>query len=97
MDKHSIKDRLMENKAVLKNNYHVSSIGLFGSYVTDEQSPGSDMDFLVEFEKGCKDSFNYMRLKFYLEDLFGTSVDLVMKDAVKERLKERIFGEVEYV
>jgi len=38
-----------------------------------------------------------MRLKYYLEDLLGREIDLVMKEAVKPRLKERIFREVEYV
>jgi len=97
MDKNEIKQRLIENKLVIKKDYHVASIGLFGSYVNDEQSLGSDIDFLVEFEKGYKDFFNYMHLKSYLEELFLMNVDVVMKEAVKERLKERIYGEVEYV
>jgi predicted nucleotidyltransferase len=37
-----------------------------------------------------------MDLKFYLEDLFSRKVDLVMKGAVKRRLKEYILGEVIY-
>jgi len=38
-----------------------------------------------------------MRLKYYLEDLLGREVDLVIREAVKPRLKERIFREGEYV
>ncbi len=38
-----------------------------------------------------------MRFKFYLEGLLGRNVDLVIKNAVKLRLRERIFSEVEYV
>jgi len=38
-----------------------------------------------------------MRLKYYLENLLGREVDLVIKEAVKPRLKERILREVEYV
>jgi predicted nucleotidyltransferase len=38
-----------------------------------------------------------MDLKFYLEDLFGRKVDLVMKDAIKRRLREPILSEVIYI
>ena len=31
-----------------------------------------------------------MRLKYYLEDILGKEVDLVIKDAVKPRLKENL-------
>lgn len=31
-----------------------------------------------------------MKLKFYLEDLFGCNVDLVIKSDLKEELKEYI-------
>lgn len=55
------------------------------------------MDLLVEFEKGHSDLFNYVRLKSYLEELLGRKVDLVSKNAVKSRLREKIFKEVRYV
>jgi predicted nucleotidyltransferase len=38
-----------------------------------------------------------VRLKYYLEELLGHHVDLVIKEAVKERLRKRIFKEVVYV
>ncbi len=34
-----------------------------------------------------------MDLKFYLEDLFGKKVDLIIKEAVKPRLKKYIYEE----
>jgi predicted nucleotidyltransferase len=34
--------------------------------------------------------------KFYLEDLFGRKVDLVMNGAIKKKLKPSILGEVVY-
>lgn len=52
---------------------------------------------LVEFEREHKDFFNYFRLKYYLEELLKRKVDLVIKEAVKPRLKEKILREVEYV
>jgi hypothetical protein len=92
-----IKSKLEENKAYIKSTYHVEEIGIFGSFVKGDLHQNSDIDVLVEFAEGCKDFFNYMRLKQYLEDLLGRKVDLVMKKAIKPRLKDRILGEVEYV
>jgi len=75
----------------------VKEIGIFGSFVKGAQKERSDIDILVEFEQGHKDFFNYMRLKYYLEDILGKKVDLVMKKAIKPMIKERILSEVEYV
>lgn len=97
MDMEEIKNRLAEQRAEIRKTFHVKKIGIFGSFVQDRQTRRSDVDILVEFEKGHKDFFNYMRLKEYLEASLGRKVDLVIKEAVKPRLKERIFNEVVYV
>ncbi len=97
MEANEIERKLEERKAYMKGVFHIREIGLFGSYIRGEQTASSDIDVLVEFEKGHKDFFNYMRLKFYLEWLLGRNVDLVIKNAVKLRLRKRIFSEVEYV
>jgi len=84
-----------KNKESIKK-FGVKKIGLFGSYVRDEQQKRSDIDILVEFEKGKKTFDNYMDLKFFLEDLFDCSVDLVIKEAIKPRLKPYILESVQY-
>jgi len=78
------------------NQFGVKKIGLFGSYVTGKNTFDSDVDVLVEFEKGKKSFDNYMDLKFFLEQLFQRNVDLVTKDSVKKTLKSQILGSVEY-
>jgi len=88
---------LEKYKEYLGSRFHVINVGLFGSFVTGENSSSSDIDILVEFKKGHKDFFNYMRLKHFLEEAFGREVDLVMKGAVKPQLRERIFRQVHYV
>jgi len=37
-----------------------------------------------------------MNLKFFLEDLFGRKADLVIADALKPQIKERVLEEVKY-
>ncbi|MGC8972039.1 MAG: nucleotidyltransferase family protein [bacterium] len=97
MDIKEIRKRLEEKKDYLKKEFHVVEIGIFGSFVRSEQTSSSDVDILIVFEKGHKNFFNYMRLKYYLEDLLGLQVDLVIKEAIKLRLRENILKEVEYV
>ena len=86
---------LLNQKAEeLKQNYSVCSIGLFGSRARNEADKESDVDILVDFVEPTFD--HYMDLKFYLENLFGGPVDLVIADTVKPRLKSVIKREVIY-
>ncbi len=97
MDIIEIKKKLEMENSYLKKNFHVNKIGIFGSFVKGKQKTKSDLDILIIFKKRHKDFFNYMRLKFYLEQKFGRKVDIVIKEAIKPRLKEKILNEVEYV
>ncbi len=87
--------QLKDNENKIKV-YHVEKIGLFGSYISGNANEESDIDILVEFSSGQKKFDNYMELKFYLEDLFGKKIDLVILEALKPRLKEKILNEVKY-
>jgi len=80
----------------LKKKYGVRRIGFFGSLVRNEQKETSDIDVLVEFEKDAKTFDNYMNLKFSLEEVFGRKVDLVISDALKPQIRERVLEEAVY-
>lgn len=67
-------------------------LGLFGSFVRGDAGPDSDLDFVVELDEKTFD--RYMDAKFFLEDLFGQRVDLVLIDRIKPGLRERILAEV---
>jgi len=95
LTKEEIHKKLLENEGRIRG-YGVKRIGLFGSYVRNEQKRKSDVDILVEFEKEKITFDNYMYLKFFLEDLFGCKVDLVILDDLKRQLKPYILREVEY-
>ncbi len=69
--------------------FHVKSLALFGSVARDEAGPQSDLDLLLEFE-GPATFDLYMGLKFYLEDLLGCRVDLVMTKALKSRMRPQV-------
>jgi hypothetical protein len=84
----------IERYSDIIKGYGVRRIGVFGSVVRGETDTDSDLDLLVEFSEKTFD--NYFGLKFFLEDLFGTKVDLVIAENIKPRLKPIIFSEVEY-
>jgi len=71
-------------------------LGIFGSYVRDEDKPGSDLDLLVEFQEPPT-LFEFIRLENELSTLLGVNVDLVMKSALKPAIGRRILEEVQSV
>jgi uncharacterized protein len=90
---HNILETLMAQRAGL-HELGVRKIGLFGSYARGEQTPDSDLDFVVVLTEGSL--FDYLAVKFFLEDLFALRVDVVEERAIKPRLRPYIFGEVIY-
>ena len=74
----------------------VRRIGLFGSFARQQQKFKSDVDFLVEFNKKKKTFDNYMDLKFFLEKQFRRKVDIVLKDSLKDSVKETLSKDITY-
>ena len=77
--------------------FGVNRIGLFGSFVRDEQGSHSDVDVLVEFWPAKKTFDNFMQLAALLERLLGRRVELVTTDALSPYIGPHILEEVEYV
>ncbi|MCD6283305.1 nucleotidyltransferase family protein [bacterium] len=88
---------LKSQKRNLKRRFGVLELALFGSYTRGEERKASDLDILVSLKPEYKTFDNYMKLKFYLEDLVGISVDLVTKDAFREELREAVLEAALYV
>lgn len=61
--------------------FGATRVGLFGSFLDDRADEASDIDLLVSF--ASPDFDNYMDMKFFLEDLFGRKVDLVIENNLK--------------
>ena len=62
---------------------------LFGSQARGEATPDSDVDVLVELEKGVG-LFQFIRIKLDLEDLLKKSVDLVSTGGLSPYIKPYI-------
>lgn len=89
-----IKHTLRQHLPALRERYHVDTLGLFGSYVRHEQRPDSDLDVLVTFTE-TPGLLTFIELENELSDLLGIKVDLVVEDALKPRIGDRVRGEVE--
>lgn len=74
--------------------FNVKSIAIFGSMARGEAV--GDSDILVVF-RGKATFKQYIRLKFFLQDLLGCSVDLVTPKALKPRLRPYVEKEAVYV
>ena len=80
----------------IQARYGVTDLMLFGSTARDEGRSDSDVDILVDFAE--PPSFDrYMDLKFFLEDLLGTRVDLGTWRNLKPRIQRRVAQEAIHV
>lgn len=52
------------------------SVALFGSVARGEETPESDLDFLVDFDAGAS-LFDLVRIEMDLTELLGRDVDVV--------------------
>ncbi len=84
-----------ENRDKIKT-FGVKKIGLFGSFVRGEQDANSDVDLLVEFERGQKTFDNFIQLSFFLEDVLKRRVELVTAESLSPYILPHIIKEVEY-
>ena len=91
-----IKGVLQKNMDILKSQYGVNTIGVFGSFSRGDERGGSDIDMLVEFSKPVG-FFKFIELEEFLGKLTGKKVDLVTKKALKPAIKNEILQEVSYV
>lgn len=90
-----IKSILQQIKPELAQNYHVQTIGLFGSVVREDFQAGSDIDIVVEFDRPV--GVEFIHLANYIENRLQHKVDLVSKNGIKERYYKAIENEIVYV
>ena len=75
----------------------VARLGLFGSFLREEQGPDSDVDVLVEFQAGLKSFDNFMGIVFLLEERLQRRVELVTTEALSPYIGPHILNAVEDV
>jgi predicted nucleotidyltransferase len=90
-----IQKTLQQQKPYLAEKFGVRIVGVFGSYVRQEQRPDSDLDILIELYRPPKISLiGLVELEEYLSQVLGVKVDLAIKTNLKKRIGARILQEV---
>ena len=70
--------------------WKVVEFSLFGSILREDFRPDSDVDVLVTFASGARVSlFDLVQMQIELESVFGRSVDVVEKDALRNPFRKR--------
>ena len=95
--KENILSVLKTHKSAL-SKYGVSNIGLFGSYLRNEQSIVSDIDLLIDFEPDKENFDNYMAVYDNFENLFrNEKVEILTKNGLSKHIGPKILNDVLYV
>jgi predicted nucleotidyltransferase len=90
-----IKQILQDQKPYLAERYGVTEIGVFGSYVRNEQRADSDIDILIELEDPPRiDLLDLVNLEYYLSDVLEMKADVAIKKNLRKRIGKRILNEV---
>jgi predicted nucleotidyltransferase len=76
--------------------YQVRRLALFGSMVSGEARPDSDVDLLVVFKPGVRVGFLRLgQMQRELAGIFNRPVDLVPQDGLKPVIRDSILGEAQ--
>ncbi len=95
MNRDDIITLLAKEKTNLSKEFKIKALGLFGSYVRNDQKSSSDIDILVDVDPSI--GLEFVTLAEKLEDLLGTHVDLVSKRAIKPSFLKHIEKDLLYV
>jgi uncharacterized protein len=88
---------IAQNKKLLRDRFHITRIGLFGSYARGEQKDYSDIDLLVEFEENTQDLYDLkLELKDFFRNEFGIETDICREKYIKPRIRNSILKETVY-
>jgi predicted nucleotidyltransferase len=95
-DLDAVKAALRAMLPELRARYGVSYLGVFGSWARGEQTPTSDLDLLVDFERPPP-GWGEIELELELERRLGLDVDLVPRRRLKPFIGARVLREVQPV
>jgi uncharacterized protein len=74
----------------IADKYGATNLRIFGSVARGDDRPDSDIDILIDQERRWS-LFDQIGMMQDLEDLLECKVDLATADALRARIKDRIF------
>ncbi len=78
---------------------HIRRLALFGSVLRADFGPDSDVDILVEFEKGFEPGFAFFKIQDELSELLSRAVELHTPNFLSRYFRDEVIktAEVQYV
>jgi len=95
-NKHDVIDLIKSDSNNLAG-FGIIKIGLFGSFIHGTQSDDSDVDLLLEFQKGKKTYRNFINAAEALEKLLGRKVEVLTPESLSQYIAPHIQRNIEYV
>jgi|SRR3989344_2354748 len=92
MRKNNQVEKIREKITPTLKEYHVTKASIFGSYARGEQKKGSDVDILIEIDRGT-DLIELIRLKTKLQKIIKRKVDLVEYAGIRREIKTSILND----
>ncbi|NUO80972.1 nucleotidyltransferase family protein [candidate division KSB1 bacterium] len=96
MTRNRVHEILLNSKEVARRQYKAELKGIFGSFARNEASADSDVDVLVEFQKGAT-LLDLAGLGDFLEEKLQRKVDVVTPAAIRQELKAQIYSDMVYL
>ena len=85
-----------EQLARFCQTHRIERLSLFGSVLSDDFGPDSDVDVLVEFKPGTRIGLiRLMSLEFELGEILGRKVDLNTPGFISKYFRSRVMAERE--
>jgi hypothetical protein len=85
------KDRIVD----FCRRHHIRRLSVFGSALREDFTADSDIDVLVEFQKGHVPGFAFFDIQDELAELLGRTVDLHTPNFLSRYFRDRVLREAE--
>jgi predicted nucleotidyltransferase len=87
----------LKSKKLALSKFGIRNVGLFGSYLRNQQSSESDIDLLIDFEPNKENFDNYMAAYDLFESIFkNQKVEIGTKNGLSPYIGPEILNEVVY-
>jgi predicted nucleotidyltransferase len=83
------RDRILE----IAERHGAFNVRVFGSVARGEETPQSDIDFLIDYDIDRVSPWFPVRLVRELESLLDSRVDVVTEDGLKARIRQEVLEE----
>jgi hypothetical protein len=84
--------RQRDRIVALAERHGARNIRVFGSVARGQSTPGSDVDLVVDFERG-RSLMDHGELMMDLEEALGCRVDVVSARGLRDRFRARVLAD----